>query len=123
MSAYQNEEEVIVGFTIINGAADFGGGIKCMYASPTIMTCITKGNSAEAGDGIYCYPKAHPSITDCIISDNWALNGGGIDFSFSYAYITKNVISGNYADYNGGGINCFDSTPSITGSVDGRASG
>jgi hypothetical protein len=42
----ETSSTVIKGFTIKDGSAAFGGGIRCSSASPTIVNCIVKGNSA-----------------------------------------------------------------------------
>ena len=81
----ESENSVLSGFTITNGQADFGGGIACFSASPTITDCIITENATESftpfdglGGGIYCEASA-PIIRDSIISKNSAIYyGGGI---------------------------------------------
>ena len=82
----ESENSVLSGFSITNGQADFGGGIACFSASPTITDCIITENATESftpfdglGGGIYCEASA-PIIRDSIISKNSAIYyGGGID--------------------------------------------
>jgi predicted outer membrane repeat protein len=82
---------LIRGFTITGGFAsgatpedDKGGGILISGCHP----CLT--------------------ITDCIISSNYAeLSGGGIYSETSGATITRCELSGNESDFEGAGISCY----------------
>ncbi len=109
---FENSEvasSVLEGFTIINGKAVNGGGIRCDFSSPTIRNCIISSNSAlDDGGGIHCR-FSNPEIINCTISDNLATNeGGGIFCQESSPQLVNCTISGNEAaDYNGGGIACF----------------
>lgn len=110
---------VLDGFTITNGG---DGGIYCVYSSPTITNCTISGNmngnTAARGGGIYCIMSSFPTITNCTISGNTAINGGGICCrDNSSPTITNCTISGNTAFY-GGGIFCYySSTPSVKNSI------
>ena len=125
---------VLNGFTIQNGSASYGAGIRCWNsASPTIENCIIKDNIAtDSGGGIYCFDLCSPNILNCTIKDNIAgNNGGGIYYENTIASLSKCVlsgnsassgaaiyidhstlkivnctVSGNYASYAGGGISC-----------------
>ncbi|KPJ70995.1 hypothetical protein AMJ52_09200, partial [candidate division TA06 bacterium DG_78] len=46
---------IIMGFTIQNGDATWGGGIRCIGSSPTITNCIVKDNTANWGAGIHSF--------------------------------------------------------------------
>ncbi len=132
---FQNKEgqdSVLSGFTIRNGNVvnENGGGIYCVSASPTIISCILIQNVAAAGGGVFCLNsdamisnclvlnnqakggggiQAHegtPTITGCQITNNKAETGGGLFATQASVVITNTVISGNKADY-GGGILCW----------------
>ena len=132
---FQNQESqssVLNGFTIRNGNVvnDNGGGIYCISASPTIISCILTQNVAAAGGGIFCQDsdamisnclilenhakggggiQAHqgtPTITGCQITNNKAETGGGVFSTQASVVVTNTVISSNQADY-GGGILCW----------------
>ncbi|MDD5454210.1 MAG: right-handed parallel beta-helix repeat-containing protein [Candidatus Ratteibacteria bacterium] len=119
----QDATDVIEGFTIISGSAEYGGGIYCYYSSPSITDCIIEDNEADHdGGGIYC-SFSSPAITDCVIEDNEAEDdGGGICcVNASSPTITNCTVgsedeeNGNYAEYDGGGIYCGeDCSPIIT---------
>ena len=50
----ETQSSVLNGFTIINGQADYGGGIKC-NESPRIINCKIIGNTADHhGGGLLC---------------------------------------------------------------------
>jgi len=88
---FQNEEthsSVLDGFTIRNGVQEFGGGIYCNNASPTIKNSVISWNKAQRnegstgrGGGIYCF-NSNAIIIDSTISNNIAeyTYGGGVYF-------------------------------------------
>ena len=107
----------IDGFTIRNGKAAGGGGIRC-YTSISIVNNLITGNEAlNTGGAIEC-ERASPTITNNMISGNRApsfgeLGGGGICCVYNLAspVITNNTITSN----TGGGIRCDGSSPLISG--------
>ena len=107
---FENKEEssaFLCGFTITNGSSDAdGGGIYCEGSSPTIKDCYITWNSAVDGGGISCQYGANPSITNCDIKWNTAsLDGGGLYHEGSCSTIVTNcVFDNNSAGDEGGGI-------------------
>ncbi|HEW79200.1 MAG TPA: hypothetical protein ENH34_04445, partial [Phycisphaerales bacterium] len=110
-----DETAVLDGFAITGGNANGnrphsrGGGIYGDYSSPTISNCVISGNWADwGGAGIY---NCDGPITNCTITANAAIRyGGGLhgcDGAISNCTITDNWVS----EY-GGGI--FGSKGSIT---------
>jgi parallel beta-helix repeat protein len=90
-----------------------GGGIFCLYSSPTITNCSISGNIAFTGGGIYCN-SSNSAITKCIIDANTASNwGGGIVCAYSNLVMTNCAIIGNISNGNVGGIYCTFSNPAI----------
>ncbi|MBN2055576.1 right-handed parallel beta-helix repeat-containing protein [bacterium] len=83
---------VLDGFTIRNGyvdndrpgTMDNGGGILCLYASPTIRNCIvtacTVTGATSCGGGICYHHAEYPVLESCRITDNQADFGGGVAF-------------------------------------------
>jgi parallel beta-helix repeat protein len=148
---YQGEDttSVLTGLTIRGGYGLVGGGIRCVFSSPTIARNVITGNTATddgggihlavsdaivinnevtnnmvldtwgTGGGIRCantYPTG-PRITNNVISDNTANNGGGITIYSSFPILTGNTITGNSAS-NGGGIECeSNSNATVTNTV------
>ncbi len=114
-----------------------GGGINIEDASPTITNCIVSGNWAGIdsldnyschGGGISCKGQARPLIVDCLVSTNHAygLNGGGIYCYNSSPTIRNCTIVGNSVYQDGGGISCKDnsSAPLIIGcTISGNSGG
>jgi len=132
----EGNDTIINGVTLQNGKANYGGGIYCNGASPTISKCIITQNSAFGtpgmirykhydddadGGGIYCKASS-PIITNCIIKNNMTNHSGaGIccDFSSSpnitHCIISENFCTQGEAEPNGGGICCWDnSSPTIS---------
>ena len=138
----EGESAVVRGFTITNGSAEvWGAGIFCLSTSPTILECKFENNIARWGGGIACDNHAMPTIEDCIFIGNTGTDyAGGIildndchatisrcEFYQNEAYtgaaircgaasplISQCVISENFAENNGGGIELrLDSNPEI----------
>jgi hypothetical protein len=113
----------ITGFTVTNGYANQGAGIRCENnSSPTVTGCIISGNS---GGGVGCRFSG-PAFIDCVIADNGGCGIGcrsgdstftncivagnsraGIDCDYSSSTIISCLIAGN----QGGGIYCYTSEP------------
>lgn len=116
----------IDGFTICNGGHieyrnTYGGGIYCGACPITVCNNTIVNNSAYYGGGIYCYPGASPVIVNNVIAGNTSNTGGGIRIE-SGGIITNNTIVGNTAGYPttedfGGGIRCYDSSPTIANNI------
>ena len=89
--------------------------------SSRLEYCLITGGYASGswpncnGGGILCNYSS-PAISNCTISGNSAeYYGGGIScYINSNPVISNCTISGNSADYNGGGISCYDSSPIIS---------
>ncbi|NIR67466.1 MAG: S8 family serine peptidase [candidate division Zixibacteria bacterium] len=117
---FRNGEDpntVLKGFTISGGLAEYGGGIECDGASPTISDCNIIDNAAEFyGGGIDCF-YASPVIINCVITDNQAFSGigigGGINCEQASPTIEHCFITNNYAGNVGGGMAYYFSSPSI----------
>jgi len=99
-----------------------GAGIFC-YSFPLIKeNTITANNaygSRALGGGICCGPSSSPTITDNVISDNWAdLNGGGLACEYSSSpLIENNLFSGNSSPAGGGLCINHSSTATVTGNT------
>ncbi len=119
------------GFTIKNGLATYGGGIRINFlTSPTIKDNMISNNQAQYGGGIY-NDCGSPLIKNNIIKDNYSTfvggiiayggdikiieniivnnQGSGIHIESTYynILIENNIISNNYGSTFGGGI-CID---------------
>jgi hypothetical protein len=81
----ETPDSILEGVTIIGGrvATDvyplampvYGGGILCDSSSPTICSCVIRGNRADLGGGIGC-AGGSPVVTHCVIAGNEAYAGG-----------------------------------------------
>lgn len=126
----------IDGFTIRNGNAFTGGGVRCESASPTISNDTVTGNLAAGacgdescdpgyGGGIYC-SNSSPMITNSNITGNTAYGcGAGIyctDFgspTITNVSVTANIAKSSWSEGGGwgGGICCQSSSPTISSSA------
>ena len=120
LSPVVDTSTVISGFTIRNGAADQGGGIRCSVSSPLITGNIIEDCFAVYdGAGFYC-ANSRIVIDGNTIRYNSAgtpyqqgtkdhTNGGGICLTgggTGIAVISDNIITGNFSVDYGGGITC-----------------
>ncbi|MHC4624569.1 MAG: DUF1565 domain-containing protein, partial [Planctomycetota bacterium] len=73
----------VLGFTITNGFADYGGAIRCDRSHPQIRDCVFADNTATSqGHSIHCVMST-PTLADCRVSsdggsaaDIWMQYGG-----------------------------------------------
>jgi hypothetical protein len=113
----EGRNTVLKGFTLGWGVADYGGGISCQDASPTISNCtITDCQAHYYGGGIDILGGS-PLITSCTIANNWTLGadsiGGGINVEDATPEISDCIIHDNLSMNIGGGIACYQSSPKI----------
>jgi len=112
----EDGNSILAGFTIINGYADQGAGIRIRITfggrgepqtGPVkcrILNCIiTRNTAADDGGGVWILASS-PTITNCTITDNKSRSGGGICCYESDAVITNCIFSGNSVGYCGGAI-------------------
>ncbi len=114
----EDSNSVLKGFTIMNGFADFGGGIYCGGVTPRIEGNRIMNNSAErGGGGIFC-PSA--TIVGNLITGNASLDGpGGGIWALTRPIIERNLITGNAAlgDWCGGGVYIDNAFGTVKGNV------
>jgi predicted outer membrane repeat protein len=106
----ENRNAVVDGFTIkrgwvyskTNGFLKNGGAIYCTNSSsPTIRNCVMTNNRAvNDGGAVYCGNSCNPLISNCEIVGNECT---GAD-----AWEPWNIINGN-----GGGVACMEGSPTI----------
>ena len=68
--------DIIDGFTIENGQADTGAGIRCTGTSCTISNDIIQDNSGRLGAGVYATGTSL-TVRDCQFSDNQVTDASG----------------------------------------------
>ncbi len=101
----EDANSVVAGLTIVNGYADYGGGIRCSSNSgPTIINCAISGNSAwRGGAGIVTAGAAR--VIRCAITGNTVIvdersdtvgyGGGVLNWRYGSQTITNCTIMGN----------------------------
>ena len=108
------------GFTVTNGTnSTWGAGIICYVSSPTISNCIiTRNTSVPGGGGIYYCTYSSPTITNCTINGN-ARKHGGRDFTSTGTAqrLLRTASSPEMPQTLAGGIFSWDSTPTLTNCV------
>jgi predicted outer membrane repeat protein len=117
----EDPNSVLCGFTLTGGYAPGtgiardGGGIFCYGSSPTISNCIISDNYAgDDGGGIFCDSGSDAKISDCTVSGNESADkGGGIYCRNSCPEIVDCAFDKNTAGTDGGGLYCRDKNPVI----------
>ncbi len=99
---------LIYGNTIAGNSASTGGGVGSYLAGMLIFGNSITDNSAQSGGGISCDTAHWAMISDNTISGNWAeYRGGGIFWMRTIdVFVTNNQIVGNSSAQDGGGICC-----------------
>jgi predicted outer membrane repeat protein len=96
------------GFAITGGRADElgGGGVWNHQASPTISNTVISDNYAEKGGGMYNSAGSSPTITNVVLASNTAATSGGAiaNEDGSSPTITNATIAGNFAGDQGAGL-------------------
>ena len=108
----ETDSSVLSGFTITNGQAEHGGGIRLNASSPTINNCHINANSADWGSGIHINASSS-IITACKITENSAsYEGGGLLTYEAPATLVNCLIAGNTAA-RGGGVFTYGAAPTF----------
>ena len=110
--------------TISGNSADCdGGGVYCWHnSSPSFTTCTLSGNSASGyGGGVSCWEHSSPSFTNSTLSGNsaslYGYGGGGVFCETSSPTFTNCTLSGNSASSHGGGVSCWESSPTLNSTI------
>jgi len=120
-------DSIVDGFVIKNGyvaPGEYGGGIYCYSASPTISNCIIAENTLPlcplAGcpqpvgnsGGIYC-DRSSPRIIRCTIRKNRSSLGAGVYNRDSSPLVDNCIFSENVAMWGGGMYSYGESRPKV----------
>ena len=106
----EDETSVLRGVTIKNGRADQGAGISCEASSPTIQDCFILRNYAlQEGGGLY-NDFSSPVLVNLILAQNQADVGGAIFNDKNASPIVQNCTIADNSASGGGGVAHFDST-------------
>ncbi len=101
------DDVIITGFTITNGAGQFGAGINCIGSSPTLrhlrVTECGNGNTWRGG-GIYILEGSEPVLEYIDFTNNTASFGGAIAIANCAATFDHLLIANNQAAAEGGGV-------------------
>jgi len=110
---------IVSGLTITDGFGGYGGGIFCLDGTPVVTNCIISGNNALIGGGMYW-----GAANNCTISGNLADEGGAM----YYGIANNCAITGNSASYGGGLVlstanNCTISSNTASGDLGSSGAG
>jgi len=96
-----------------------GGGMILLFGSPTVLSCIFSGNSAEGtGGGMSSMGLCNITLTNCTFSNNFAASGGGMAvYEAGNPKLTNCTFAGNVASQHGGGF-CIMLYPGFASTFD-----
>ncbi|MHC4558018.1 MAG: right-handed parallel beta-helix repeat-containing protein [Planctomycetota bacterium] len=103
----EKADSILEGITIINGKAEYGGGILVGNSSPTISRCTIRDCSEVhplylAGGGMFIF-NGDPLITDCTINNNAVFfDGAGIYCDGGSPTVVNSIIENNQAGWGDG---------------------
>jgi hypothetical protein len=86
----------LVGFTLTNGASQYGGGVWCEGSDSVVSNCTLRGNSSSYGGG----GAYSGTLINCTLSGNYSDNQGGGAFGST---LNNCALTANSARYPGGG--------------------
>lgn len=95
------------GFTLRNGRADIGAGIRCATDTTSVIAnCrIEQCRATQWGGGMYMAPYSYGDITNCVFIRNRAPEGGGAYIEYhSYPVLRNCLFARNHATVSGGGV-------------------
>jgi len=121
-----DDTAILDGFTVAGGNADgsyphdSGGGMFNISSSPKLSNCIISNNTAVDGAGMFNDHSSAPMITNCVFTNNASSEDGGAICNLHNS--SPNVIGcrfeSNIANKDGGGIfNAVASNPSLINCV------
>lgn len=118
--SFESQEQattVMDGFTLTNGLQDnfeYGAGILCTQASPTIRNCRIYNNVGyyfTGGGGVHL-ADASPTFINCVITDNTSNDsGGGVACLRSSPVFLDCTITKNFTLEHGGGVFIANGAP------------
>jgi CSLREA domain-containing protein len=97
-------------------AGDRGGGLYVRGVATVTRSTISGNRSGWAGGGVFVAPSASLSVEDATISNNVAVQGGGIR-AIGDVDLFSSTLATNRADVGGGVLVSSTSVTSVTNSV------
>lgn len=111
----ESDAAQLIGFTIIHGMNEKGGGILCTNgASPALRNLLIRDNNADSyGGGLYCENETTITLSDTRIYNNSASQGGSIYSLNSEINLENCILTHNTASAEGGALYCYNSEAQI----------
>lgn len=99
----EDHETRIVGFTVRNGNAEYGGAVRVFESSPKILDCIFKNNTSGVGGAVYC-DESWLIIKDCRFINNDGDIAGAVWGFESSIHLYRCRFIDNHAASHGGAL-------------------
>ncbi len=108
-----NSTAVIDGFTIKHSMGSIGGGLYNDSGSPTITDCLLTDNFA-GNCGMYNTGESKPTVTDCVFSNSPTNSSRGMYNDGSSPTLTDRIFTENSAGDGGGMYNVDCNSVTLT---------
>jgi hypothetical protein len=95
---YLTNGAILNGFTLTNGAADFGGGIYSESSQALVLNCILVSNTAAWYGGGACYG----TLANCVFTSNSCSSGGA---GYGCTLVNSSIVN-NFGGEGGGTMQC-----------------
>jgi hypothetical protein len=120
----EGEDAKLLGFTIRNGNASYGGAINCVGgAAPMISGCVIENCTAVRGGGLYVHSSPVTVLDTEITGCEGSEFGGGIYCFDSSGASFMGLVIGENTGGEGGGFYAWGGAPTIQISTFYRNSG
>jgi predicted outer membrane repeat protein len=83
-----------------------GGAIWNLSSSPTLTNCTFSGNKGGQGGAIFCADGSNATVTDCILWDDWAVDGNEIALHAGFQEGASSLTV-SYSDIQGGATGVY----------------
>jgi Right handed beta helix region len=97
----------VQGFTIRNGSAADGAGVRAIGSALHLRNCILRNNTAVYSGGAVAATDSAMVISNCEFTDNSAQRGAGVFTqlisTFALVIVRDSTMTGNVASERGGG--------------------
>jgi hypothetical protein len=112
--AYLTNGATLTGFTLTNGLAESGGGAWCLSDHALVSNCIVVNNQAAEGGGVFS-----GAVENCILLNNHAIyaGGGALASTLNNSVLTGNVAAGGGGGSGGGASFCVLNSCTVVSNI------
>ena len=99
-----NTQVHIENINVMDGLAEYGGGIRCDNSELSLKNVEINNNVADYGGGIYTDSNCEIDFENVVVDGNHSTIHGGGWYCNGSAQVTNTTFSNNTGNVNGGGV-------------------